>query len=92
MEEEGRDLIFSGDLNTYSRTPKQGKAKERKGSCNLDLTTLFRRGRKDSENNSGPEKKVVREVGLGKKRSMGWDETNNFQFSLNLNSEEQQPG
>jgi hypothetical protein len=46
--------MFSGDLNDYSRTPKHGKPKERKGSCNLDLATLFRRGRKDSENNSGP--------------------------------------
>lgn len=93
MEEEGRDLIFSGDLSAYSRTPKQGKGKERKGSCNLDLTTLFRRGRKDSENNSGPEKMVRREAGLVKKRSMGWDENNNFQFSLNLNSDDQQqPG
>lgn len=45
MEEERRDLIFSGN---FTRTPKQGKPKERKGSCNLDLATFFRRGRKDS--------------------------------------------
>lgn len=90
MDEEGRDLILAGDWNAYPRTPKQGKGKERKSSCNLDLSTLFRRGRKDSENNSGPEKMVLREKGLVKKRIMGWDETNSFQFSLNLNSDEQQ--
>jgi hypothetical protein len=80
--------LLSNNLNGYVRTPKNGpKGKERKGSCNLDLTTFFKKGRKDSENNSGPEKMLKREGALVKKRSMGWDENNNFQFSNNLNSD-----
>lgn len=62
--------------------------KERKGSCNLELATFFRKGRKDSENNSGPEKVVRRDVKLVKKASNGWDENNNFQFSTNQPSDE----
>jgi hypothetical protein len=76
-EQEKEDLFLSGNLNKYAKSPKNGyKLKERKASCNIEVPTFLKWGRKNSENNS--EKKGVKDPGMVKKKSMGWVEDNNF--------------